>query len=156
MFIYAHVATAEDKINSAMGTILNLENNFTSTLASLAPSRESGEKIMPGAIYVLVAAMTGSIATRNRNIFLRGSVPLAVGVAAGWVVLPVTMSNISDLMWKYEQKFPVLADGHLRTKTGIERAIYMTRLHTEQAAKTVDDKVSQGREAIEGWVSKGK
>lgn len=156
LFIYKHVAAAENKINSAMDSILDLENSFTSTVASLAPPRQSGEKLMPGSIYVLVAAMTGSIITRNRNILLRGSVPLAVGIAAGWVVLPVTMRNVSDLMWKYEQKFPAVADGHLRARTGIERAIYMTRLHTQQAARIVDEKVGEGREAVEGWVSKGK
>lgn len=139
-----------------MDSILHLENSFTSTVASLAPRRESGEKLMPGSIYVLVAAMTGSIITRNRNIFLRGSIPLAVGIAAGWVVLPVTMGNVSDLLWKYEQKFPAVADGHLRARSGIERAIYMTRLHTQQAVSLVDEKVGGGREAVEGWVSKGK
>ncbi len=53
-----------------------LEQSFTSTVASLAPpARESGERLMPGLIYVLVAAMAGSIVTRNRNILLRSSVP---------------------------------------------------------------------------------
>ncbi|KFY21604.1 hypothetical protein V491_02965 [Pseudogymnoascus sp. VKM F-3775] len=156
LFLHAHVAAAEDKINSAMDSLLTLENNFTSTVASLAPSRESGERIMPGAVYVLVAAMAGSIATRNRSILLRGSAPLAIGVAAGWVVLPVTMRNVSDLLWKYEQKFPALANGHLKAKSGIERAIYMTKVHTEQAVRVVDEKVGEGREAVEGWVSKGK
>ncbi|KFY97216.1 hypothetical protein V500_02185 [Pseudogymnoascus sp. VKM F-4518 (FW-2643)] len=156
LFIHAHVAAAEDKVNSAMDSLLTLENNFTSTVASLAPSRESGERIMPGAVYVLVAAMAGSIATRNRSILLRGSAPLAIGVAAGWVVLPVTMRNVSDLLWKYEQKFPALANGHLKAKSGIERAIYMTKVHTEQAVRVVDEKVGEGREAVEGWVSKGK
>ncbi|KFY15035.1 hypothetical protein V492_02268 [Pseudogymnoascus sp. VKM F-4246] len=156
LFIHAHVAAAEDKINSTMDSLLALENNFTSTVASLAPSRESGERIMPGAVYVLVAAMAGSIATRNRNILLRGSAPLAIGVAAGWVVLPVTMRNVSDLLWKYEQKFPALANGHLKTKSGIQRAVYMAKVHTEQAVRVVDEKVGEGREAVEGWVSKGK
>ncbi|KFY01892.1 hypothetical protein O988_02489 [Pseudogymnoascus sp. VKM F-3808] len=156
LFLHAHVAAAEDKINSGMNSLLALENNFTSTVASLAPSRESGERIMPGAVYVLVAAMAGSIATRNRNLLLRGSVPVAIGVAAGWAVLPVTMRNVSDLLWQYEQKFPALANGHLKAKSGIERAIYMTRVHTEQAVRVVDEKVGEGREAVEGWVSKGK
>lgn len=156
LFLYAHVSAAETKINSGMASILDLENSFTSTVASLAPPKESGEKLMPGSIYVLVAAMTGSIVTRNRSILLRGSVPLAVGIAAGWVVLPVTMRNVSDLLWTYEQKFPAVADGHLRAKSGIERAIYMARVHTQQAVRIVDETVGEGREAVEGWVRKGK
>jgi organizing structure protein 2 len=155
MFIQAHVAAAEGKVNQIMDSALHLENSFTSTIASLAPSRESGEKLMPGALYVLVAAMAGSIVTRNRNILLRGAVPLAVGVGAGWVVIPVTMRNVSDLLWTYEKRFPAIAEGHLRTKHSIQRAWEMTRVHTQHAAAIVDEKVAQGRDAVEGWVKKG-
>lgn len=139
-----------------MDSALGLEQSFTSTIASLAPSPQSGEKLLPGALYVLVGAMAGSIVSRNRNIMLRAAVPLAVGIGAGWVVLPVTMRNISDLVWKYEQRFPVIADGHIRTREGIEKAWRMARIHSQQAVEIVDDKVSTGREAVEGWVKQGK
>jgi len=111
---------------------------------------------MPGSLYVLVAAMTGSIVTRNRNIALRAALPLAVGIGAGWVVLPVTMRNVSELLWTYEKKFPVIADSHLRTREGIEKAVRMAKIHTQQAVNIVDEKVTKGREAVEGWVKKGK
>jgi len=156
LFLHGHVAAAENKVNEFMDSVLHLEESFTSTIASLAPPPQSGEKLMPGSLYVLVAAMTGSIVSRNRNILLRATVPLAVGIGAGWVVLPVTMRNISDLLWKYEQRFPAIADGHIRTKEGIEKAWRMARIHTQQAVNIVDDKVSSGREAVEGWVKKGK
>jgi len=139
-----------------MDSFLHLENSFTSTVASLAPPPESGEKLMPGSLYVLVAAMTGSIISRNRNILLRGIVPLAVGIGAGWVVIPVTMRNVSDLLWKYEEKFPAVAEGHIRARTSIQRAWEMTRIHSEQAVRIAEEKVGEGREAIEGWVRKGK
>lgn len=139
-----------------MDSALNLESSFTSTVASLAPSPQSGEKLMPGSLYVLVAAMSGSILARNRNIVLRAAFPLAVGIGAAWVVVPVTMRNVSDLLWKYEQRFPAIADGHLRTREGIEKAWRMTTLHTQQAVHIVDEKVSSSREAVEGWVRKGK
>lgn len=139
-----------------MDSALHLEDSFTSTVASLAPSPQSGEKLMPGTLYVLVAAMTGSIVSRNRNIVLRGAIPLAVGIGAGWVVLPVTMRNVSDLLWKYEQRFPAIADGHIRTREGVEKAWRMARIHTQQAVNIVDDKVSGGRAVVEDWVKKGK
>ena len=139
-----------------MDSALHLEDSFTSTVASLAPSPQSGEKLMPGTLYVLVAAMTGSIVSRNRNIILRGAIPLAVGIGAGWVVLPVTMRNVSDLLWKYEQRFPAVADGHIRTREGIEKAWRMARIHTQEAVDIVDDKVSGGRAVVEDWVKKGK
>lgn len=139
-----------------MDSALHLEDSFTSTVASLAPSPQSGEKLMPGTLYVLVAAMTGSIVSRNRNIVLRGAIPLAVGIGAGWVVLPVTMRNVSDLLWKYEQRFPAIADGHIRTREGVEKAWRMARIHTKQAVDIVDDKISGGRAVVEDWVKKGK
>lgn len=111
---------------------------------------------MPGCLYVLVAAMCGTIISRNRNILLRSIVPLAVGIGAGWVVLPLTMHNISDLLWTYEEKFPVLAENHLRTRKGIERSWELARIHKDGAVRIVDEKIVQGREAIEGWVKKGK
>jgi organizing structure protein 2 len=156
MFLHAHVAAAETKVNSMMDSFLHLENSFTSTIASLAPPPQSGEKLMPGSLYILVAAMTGSIISRNRNIVLRGVVPLAVGIGVGWIVLPITMRNISDLLWKYEERFPVIADSHLRTRQSIQRAWEMTRVHTKAAAEFIDEKVGEGREAVEGWVKKGK
>ena len=150
------MAAAETKVNELMDSFFDLENSFTSTVASLAPSPQSGEKLMPGTLYVLVAAMTGSIVSRNRNIVLRATVPLAVGIGAGWVVLPVTMRNVSDLLWKYEQRFPAIADGHIRTREGVEKAWRMARIHTQQAVNIVDEKVSSGRGAVEDWVKKGK
>jgi organizing structure protein 2 len=139
-----------------MDSALNLEQNFTSTVASLAPSPQSGEKLMPGTLYVLVAAMTGSIVARNRNIVLRAAVPFVVGVGAGWVVLPVTMSNVANLLWKYEQRFPAVADGHTRARDGIQKAWYMARVHSQLAVNTVDEKITSGRESMEEWVKKGK
>jgi len=156
MFLYTRVATAENRVNEFMDSALDLESSFTSTIASLAPPPQSGEKLMPGALYVLVATMTGSIISRNRNILLRGAVPLAVGIGAGWIVLPITMRNVSDLLWKYEQRFPAIADGHIRTREGVEKAWRMARVHTQQTVNVVDDGISSGREMAEGWVKKGK
>jgi MICOS complex subunit MIC26 len=156
MYLHARVAATENKVNSLMDSFFHLENSFTGTIASLAPSPESGEKLMPGCLYVLVAAMCGTIISRNRNILLRSIVPLAVGIGAGWVVLPLTMHNISDLLWTYEEKFPVLAENHLRTRKGIERSWELARIHKDGAVRIVDEKIVQGREAIEGWVKKGK
>lgn len=111
---------------------------------------------MPGSIYVLVAAMTGSILSRNRNIVLRAAVPAIVGIGAGWVVLPVTMRNVADLAWQYEKRFPAIADGHIRTRESVQRAWHMARIHSKQAYNIVDEKVSEGREKVEAWVRKGK
>ncbi|RWA12282.1 hypothetical protein EKO27_g2826 [Xylaria grammica] len=156
LFLYKQAILAEDGVNAAVDRAFNLERSFTSTIASLAPSRESGEQLMPGLVYVLVASMAGSIISRNRNILLRASLPLALGIGAGWAVIPVTMGNVSDLLWTYEQRFPAVSDTHLRTRHSIERAWYMTKIHAELGKSYVDDKVSDARDIVEDWVKKGK
>ncbi|PHH86980.1 hypothetical protein CDD83_9470 [Cordyceps sp. RAO-2017] len=156
MLLYRCAATAEDKVNGAMDSAFHLEQSFTSTVASLAPPRESGEKLMPGAIYVLVAAMAGSIVARNRNVLLRAAVPLALGFGAGWLVLPLTMRNVADLAWQYEQRAPALAEAHLKLRDGIQRSISFARVHGELGVRYVDEKVTDARETVEGWVKQGK
>ncbi|KAI1162243.1 apolipo protein O-domain-containing protein [Nemania serpens] len=156
LFLYKQAVSAEDGVNAAVDRAFSLERSFTSTIASLAPPRESGEQLMPGLVYVLVASMAGSIMSRNRNILLRASFPLALGIGAGWVVIPVTMGNVSNLLWTYEKRFPAVADAHVRTREGVQRAWHMTKLHAELGRDYVDDKVSEARDVVEDWVKKGK
>lgn len=66
------------------------------------------------------------------------------------------MRNVADLLWKYVQRFPAIADGHIRTGEGIEKAWHMARVHTQQAVSLVDEKVSSGRGVVEDWIKKGK
>ena len=154
--MYAHTLTAEDQINGFMSSVLYQEQAFTQTLASLAPPPDSRERVMPGALYVLVAAMAGSIVSRNRNILLRASVPLAVGMGVAWVVLPVTSRNVGDLVWEYEEKAPLIAENHMRIRGAVEEGWRQARTRGEATRKWSDERIRDGREAIEGWVRKGK
>ncbi|KAK4130462.1 hypothetical protein BT67DRAFT_429667 [Trichocladium antarcticum] len=156
LFVYGQACAAEDAVNGAFARAFALEQSVTSTIAALAPSRESGEKLMPGLIYVLVAGMAGSIVARNRNVLVRGAAPLALGLGAAWAVLPVTMGNVGALVWEYERRFPAVADAHLRTREGVERGVYMARVHTQLAQQKVHDGVREARETMEAWVRKGK
>lgn len=156
LFLYRQACKAEDGVNRAADKVFGLERSFTETVASLAPSRESGERLLPGAVYVLVAAMAGSIVTRRSNILFRATVPLAFGVGAGWALLPVTMRNISDLAWKYEQRVPVVAQAHLQTRAALERTASFAKVHAEVSKNFADEKVHAAREKVEDWVKQGK
>ncbi|KAK8049762.1 mitochondrial protein [Apiospora phragmitis] len=156
LFLYKQATTAEDAVNAAMDRAFHLEKSFTSTVASLAPPRESGERLMPGLVYVLVAGMAGSIVTRNRNVVFRAALPLALGVGAGWLVLPVTMTNVSGLLWTYEQRFPVVAQAHLQARESIQRTWHAAKVHSDLSKRYVDDKVMTARDTVEDWVKKGK
>lgn len=111
---------------------------------------------MPGALYVLVAAMSGSILARNRNIMLRATVPFAVGVGAAWIVLPVTTRNVADLVWKFEEKVPLIAENHLRIRGATMQGWKEIKERGDRVKGWSDEMVREGREAVEGWVRKGK
>lgn len=154
--LYRYACGAEDAVNRTMDRAFGLEKSFTDTVASLAPPAESGEKLMPGMVYVLVAAMAGSIVTRRSNILLRAAVPVAFGVGMGWTVLPVTMGRVSDLTWTYEQRFPAVAQGHIQARESLRQSASFVKVHTKLGRDMVDEKVKSARETVEGWVRNGK
>lgn len=109
---------------------------------------------MPGAIYVLVAAMGGSVISRNRNILLRASAPVAAGIGAAWYVLPHTTRNVADLLWTYEEKAPVISINHMRIRGAIEESWKQAKIRGEATKRWSDERVKASREAVEGWVRK--
>jgi MICOS complex subunit MIC26 len=100
--------------------------------------------------------MAGSIITRNRNILLRATVPAAIGIGAAYAVLPITMRNVGDLVWTYEERYPVIADAHLRTKERVQRFLETGKAHSAMGVGMLQDKVGETREKLEDWVKKGK
>ncbi|EAW06683.1 MICOS complex subunit MIC26/MIC27 [Aspergillus clavatus NRRL 1] len=155
LFLYAHSLAAENSFNAFLSRALNIENAFTNTVASLAPSPESGERLLPGGVYVVVAAMAGSIVSRNRGIFLRTLSPLAFGTVAAWSLLPVTMRNVSDLVWEYEKKVPAVAEQHLAIREKAEQLWYTGLAHGGMARHMMEEKIGETRKKLEELVSKG-
>lgn len=83
------------------------ERRLTSTIANL--HSDPRELLLPGLTYSLVAAMSGSVLTRNRNILARIAAPVILGVSCFSYVLPVTFSNTAGLLHDLEKKaFPNL------------------------------------------------
>ncbi|KAK2735883.1 hypothetical protein FQN57_001089 [Myotisia sp. PD_48] len=156
LFLYRHSLSAENSFNDTVSRILQAESRFTQTIASLAPPRESGERLMPGSVYVAVTAMAGSIVSRNRGILLRTASPLAVGTVAAWTLLPVTMRNVSDLIWEYEKKVPALAEQHLKIRSAAENIWYTAVAHSGYPRILLENKIGEGRLALEQWVGKQK
>ncbi len=135
---------------------MDAEHSFTSTIASLAPPRESNEKLLPGGIYVLVATMAGSIISRNRNILIRFITPIITGVTTANYVVPRTTQNVGNLIWSYEEKYPVVRDNHLRISQGIRHFIETGKAHSQTGLAMAEEKVSGVRESVEDWVKKGR
>ncbi|EFQ99103.1 hypothetical protein MGYG_02116 [Nannizzia gypsea CBS 118893] len=155
LFLYRHSLVAENSFNDTVARVLHAESQFTSTIASLAPPRESGERLLPGGIYVLVSAMAGSIVSRNRGILLRTASPIALGTVAAWSLLPITMRNVSDLVWEYEKKVPALAENHLYLQYVAEHSVQQAIRVGGETRVWMESKIGQGRETLEKWISKG-
>ena len=139
-----------------MDRLFHAEHSFTSTLASLAPPKESNEKLLPGGIYVLVAAMAGSILSRNRNILLRFATPIITGVTAAHYVVPRTTENVGALVWKWEERFPVVRDNHLRVSQSVRHFLETGKAHSQMGLAMAEERVQGVREGVEEWVKKGR
>lgn len=136
--------------------MLRVENACADAVASLAPPPESGEKLLPGSIYVVVSAMAGAIGSRNRGIFLRTAMPLAFGALAARILLPVTMQNVADRGWEWEQKkAPGLAERHLRLRRSWDHTWSTGVAHSQMARLMMEEKIRHSRETLEKWVRKG-
>jgi len=88
LWLHDQAVFAEKHFNAGLTWAFRKETDFTNTIARLAPGPETGEQLLPGLIYVLVATMAGSIVSRNRNILIRATFPAAVGITAGEHYLP--------------------------------------------------------------------
>lgn len=153
--LYSLSKRSEDGINNMMSRYLNLEQSFTSTIASLAPPPTANEHLLPGTVYILVAAMAGSIISRNRGFLLRFATPTAFGVGAAYTFLPVTTRNVGDLVWKYEQRYPALAKTHLQIRDRAEQIWETSKAHTQTTMDIAEQKLDEARKGVEGFVGKG-
>lgn len=100
--------------------------------------------------------LAGSIITRNRGIILRFSVPVAFGLAAANAAMPTTMTNVGDLIWEYEEKYPEVAKAHIQAKEKIQQIWATGKDHTVMTKDMITEKVDEARKGVEDWVSQGK
>ena len=156
LFLHRYAVKTEDGLNSGLSRFMDAEHTFTSMIASLAPPKESNEHLLPGSIYVLVAAMAGSIISRNRNILIRFVTPIITGVATANYVVPRTTQNVGNLIWDFEKRYPVVRDNHLRVSEGVRHFIETGKAHSQMGLAMAEDRVSGVRETVEDWVKKGR
>lgn len=128
--------------DSVFEKYLKAEKSVTSTVAEI---KSDDEDILPGGIYVLISALSGSILARNKNLLFRGITPLVFGLGAFKYFLPQTFENTGNLVWKFEQKAPAIAEAHIQTKKSVE-----------DLSKGVSDAVNEGNQKLEGAVSSAR
>lgn len=93
--------TVESYVNDSKNTIYEKDRQVSSTIRSL---HHRSEDLMPNSIYIAIAALTGQIIARNRNIVVRAFLPLGLGIGAFQYFLPKTFAHTASFLWKAEQK----------------------------------------------------
>ena len=87
---------------------------------------------------------------------MRFSVPLAFGIGAARVTLPHTSQNVGNLVWRYEERYPALAQAHLQARERIETFWETGKSHAQMSGGKLEEKVVEARDGVEDWVKKGK
>ncbi|KAK9475564.1 apolipo protein O-domain-containing protein [Dipodascopsis tothii] len=133
-------------VDAALKEYFNIETKVTSTIASIHPTTE---EILPGAIYVLVSALSGTIVFRKHNVLLRSFVaPVIFGGVAFRFLLPETFNNVAQLAWSYEKMVPEIANAHIKASTFITENIKGAELTTRELRQKVDETVASSRRAV--------
>ena len=82
--------------------------------------------------------------------------PAAIGLGVAWTVIPVTMRNVSDLAWKYEEKAPLIAENHLRIREMAQKALQEGMDRSIVLRRWTEESVRNGRQALEDFVRKNR
>ncbi|WPK25437.1 hypothetical protein PUMCH_002754 [Australozyma saopauloensis] len=125
--------TVESYVNDGKTSLYATERQVLATVQSL---HHRSEDLMPNAIYVAVAALTGQIMARNRGFVAKAVLPVGLGLGAFKYFLPHTFAHTTDFVWKAEQRaMPGLASTQ---GAAVEKA--------EKFAKTLEESAVKGQE----------
>lgn len=93
--------STEGKLDQLTTSYHTKEQHFSTTIAKL---HDRDEDLLPGSIYIAIAALTGSIITRRSNIVFRGIAPVILGTLAFKFALPITFKNSTSFLHKIEHE----------------------------------------------------
>lgn len=144
------VECASKKIDSSSKVYYDKERKLTSTVANL--HSDAREELLPGFTYVLVASMSGSILTRNRNILLRLTTPFLFGVACFSYVLPSTFANTKNLVYDLEKSaFPEFVEKQDKAYSLTKKAVCKTVHSTANFASVVHASYVKVATTVKDW-----
>jgi len=122
-------------VQSWVSKWVDVEHRVENRVKSLIPPDEN---LTPGALYVGVAALTGSVLARQRGLFLRFLLPPTLFVLSMNHFLPKTTENISDYIISLEREYvPRFAQTH-------ETAI----AHSQMTWEMAKEKYAEGRDGL--------
>ncbi|QLL30298.1 hypothetical protein HG536_0A01150 [Torulaspora globosa] len=146
------IEKATQKIDKKTSAYYRHERRLTSTIASL--HSDPRERLLPGFTYIIVAAMSGSVLTRNKRFLYRFTAPLVLGSACFSYVLPTTFQNTAALLHSIESAhFPravAKQDAIINKTVQIGRT---TASHIDYLAESVFNIAAKFRHSVKEWTN---
>lgn len=155
---------ADGLARDAVGKVVEFEHDVERNVRKILPSRDApiaagavrqtpgrlapvaqSEPLLPNALYVAVAGMTGSILARRRNILVRFTLPVALFYGSARYLLPQTTRNLGDLIYSYEAKVPAVRQLHDDANKQLDTLV-------KKSVETVED----GKHVLEGALGSSK
>lgn len=144
-WLYGQTEEAKKQFGAAFDKYLSAEKTVTTTVADL---KSADEDVLPGAIYILVATLSGSVLARNRNLLVRAAAPVAFGVAAFGYFLPQAYKNTGKLIWSFEEKAPAVAQAHIDTQKSVSELVSSVDTAVKDANSALESTVHQARKFV--------
>lgn len=142
----AFIASADRTMRSLVDHIILVESRVEGTVKSL---KARDERLMPGALYVGIIGLSGSIIARNRALPIRFLTPIVFLVTSASVLLPRTTRNVGDLVYDYESRVPELKRAHDSVRQGMARSLWKAGEVVEEAEHLLDGAVQGSKDAFE-------
>ncbi|SCU99391.1 LADA_0H19482g1_1 [Lachancea dasiensis] len=144
------LGNVRDTVDEKSAKYYSHEKRLTTTIANL--HSDPREDLLPGLTYSVVAAMSGSILARNRNILARLTAPLALGTICFSYVLPVTSSNSFSLLFDLEkQAFPEFTKKQLVFYDKCKTVLHSTVSATEASKNAVLGSFAKTTSFVREW-----
>ncbi|GME84539.1 unnamed protein product [Ambrosiozyma monospora] len=142
------VATAEyDNLKSAVNNEISTVTNKTSELIT--------EPVLPSTIYILTAALTGSILSNRRNIAVRFLAPTVFGIASFKYFMPHSFSNVGNWLYQLEGEYvPEVQKFQDDTTKSTNDLIAAAEQFQKETNDSLVSSVKETRQYIMDWVSK--
>ncbi|KAI5969150.1 hypothetical protein CANMA_001817 [Candida margitis] len=145
-FTSARVCDLSNWLNGSYTKFNDTERFVTSTVSDLHYKKED---LLPNGIYVIVAALAGTIAARPRGVIAKTTFPVIAGLAAFKYFLPVTFDNTREFTWNLEQrKAPQVAKQQADAYNSVVGLAKSIEDGAEQSVRHVESRAQSLRQSI--------
>lgn len=133
-------------VDEAYAKYHSTEKSITTTASKL---HDRSEDLLPNSIYIVVAALSGNIAARQRGMLAKMTFPVVFGLAAFRYFLPQTFANTAFFAWKLEQEnLPHIAKQQLAAVDSAVGMVNSVEQKTKEGQRYVEDSVESLKKSI--------